>query len=160
MNTTITLGELKAQISNAKNHKTPSSKELRDNETPVLTKETTDGCIIVYPNGFGVYRAGSRWTILRIDSISKQVYRFSDSREIVSMDDLPWDIAFALCGDERIERHYQETAENMISCVSDSFDGEDDYWSNLPSGENVAQNVIDRLDVDNSIDDKGRKRPS
>ena len=145
----VTLRDLKGILPDTQRVKKPKYSDL-SKEQPLLTKLLPDGGIWVYANGFMVYRGeSSRPYVLRVSEIKMQTYEFVGKTETCALDDLPWETALFLFGDEHRERNLLEWNERT-QVQYDGFDEcDDDSQSQglvLPSPDNVEQAVAHKLD--------------
>ena len=147
--TIVTLRDLKGILPDTQRVKKPKYSDLCK-EQPLLTKPLPDGGIWVYANGFMVYRGeSSRPYVLRVSEIKTQTYEFADKTESCALDDLPWETALFLFGDEHRERNlleWNERTQVQYDGFDECFDDSQSQGLVLPSSENVEQTVANKLD--------------
>ena len=103
----LTLAEMKNLVPTTKGKVRPTAKFLRENETVIASSDVSDSTMAVYASGFALYKTENHQYVLRLDCIHSAEYeRVEDEgphNTYVPLDELDWDTAVLLDGEQRIE---------------------------------------------------------
>ncbi|MCM1530384.1 MAG: sigma-70 family RNA polymerase sigma factor [Alistipes sp.] len=140
-----TLAEMKKLVPSTKGRVRPTAKYLRENESVVALSEVGDSTMTVYASGFALYKSEGHQYVLRLDCISSADYELMENEGLrktyVSLDELAWDTAVFLDGEQRIEadtvHKLSQTTVSMTGNGVDDEEGESDDME-LDAGVDIA----------------------
>ena len=142
----LTLRELKARLPSTKGKKLPTPKYLRESDTLIARTEVPDCVMEVYQSGFALYRTPGHYAVLRMEYVGLALYESEqdDWRSSVDLEDEDWGIGVMLCGEERLEKMRQISAEaTLVSLTGGSLD-EEGTDMEIDAGVDVLAEVVEK----------------
>ncbi len=122
----------------------PTPKTLRESGC-MVAEASLSGCAMqVFNNGFAVYQSDGHYTVLRMEHVG--------TYEGFSVEDEGWSVGVMLCGEDRLEKRYQEKAENrFVPLYTKSHDGDEEELQ-IESGEDFTEAVATADEVHSILD--------
>ncbi len=119
----LTLAEMKKLVPTTKGKSRPTAKYLRENETVIAASDADGSKMAVYASGFALYASPGHQYVLRLDCIHSAEYELMEEKgphsTYVPLDELAWDAAVLLDGEQRIEAD----RIRRLSCTTVSMTG-------------------------------------
>ena len=124
--------------------KVPTAKNLVELSVPVIAQEDwgNGSALMVYENGYVLYRRGKRTTVFPLDSCKGYTYR-SDATEGTEIsaeyfDDMAWYLRLFLEGEDRLAHN----EENRIGRKNISYSAVAEDWGLLGREDQELENLI------------------
>ncbi len=136
------LKELKEKLDSTKGKKLPTVRELREDISILVVKESLDdGELCVYRNGFAAFWTKDHQTIFRVDEMGSYTYSSNTERTCIAeheFDEMDWQIRVLMEAEERIEH----SMDVMESRKTYSYD---DLWSEKDAVMDQTEELQDTL---------------
>lgn len=157
----LTLAEMKNLVPTTKGKVRPTAKFLRENETIIASSDAGGSTMAVYASGFALYKTENHQYVLRLDCIHSVVYELMEDEETrntyVPLDELDWDTAVLLDGEQRIEadriHRLSRTTVSMTGTGVQDDEGEpgDMPKNPIPSTSRMADVVCKIIDLQTEL---------
>lgn len=121
-----TLRELMNMVPDMTNSELPTPRTLRENAALLIQVDFSDGALEVYDNGFFIYTAKQRRTVVRVhDCIGDYYYEYADgSRDDFSEDywmEAPFSAKLLIEGERHLDMNFDRRVRKYLSYY-DAFD--------------------------------------
>lgn len=141
----LTLAEMKNLVPTTRGKARPTAKYLRENETVVAMSECGESKMAMYASGFALYANSGHQYVIRLDCIHSAEYELMEEdgprNTYVPLDDLDWDTAVLLDGEQRMEANrIRRLARTTVSMTGTGVQDEDSESADmeLDTGVDIA----------------------
>lgn len=147
-----TLRELMNMVPDMTNSELPTPRALRDHVALLIKVDFSDGTMEVYENGFFIYSAKRRNTVVRVhDCASGYYYEYADGKKEDFSEDFWMDTPFSTRLAIEGERHLDMNFERRIRRHMNSYDAFDFDPAALMHSDHNIDGYADKTELYNAI---------